>query len=117
MPTDEALFDELHNKKLVERRGNIMTTKQERKNEMTHDNIIQASKQWVTQTRTWATTLREAMLTPWEGIYRENEITNVMFTPWLTMTRAAHDRWLDMYETQAHQMIERTHTMFNQIQQ
>ena len=94
-----------------------MTNKNEKKTDMLQNEMINASKQWVSQTRNWATTMREAMLTPWEGFYRENEITNMMFGPWVSMTRVAHDRWLDMFETQVNEVLERSNTMFNQFHQ
>jgi hypothetical protein len=61
--------------------------------------------------------MREAFLTPWEDFYKENEITNMVFGPWVSMTRVAHDRWLDMFETQAAEVLERSHTMMKQIHQ
>lgn len=94
-----------------------MTNKQEKKTVMAHNDMTDVSKHWVNQTRTWATSMREAFLTPWEGIYREHEVTNMMFGPWINMTRAAHDRWLDMFETQTTEMIERSTTIMKQIQQ
>lgn len=94
-----------------------MTNKQEKKTEMAHNDMIDASKHWVNQTRTWATSVREAFLTPWEGFYKENEMTNMVFSPWVNMTRVAHERWLDMYETQTTEIIERSTTVMKQIQQ
>ena len=82
----------------------------------TQTQMIEASKGLVTQSRTWATTVREAMWEPWRNAGQDNQMMAVMVDPWLNMTRAAHDRWLDMYETQAHEMIDRGQTVMEQMQ-
>ena len=82
----------------------------------TQNQMVEASKGLVTQSRTWATTVREAMWEPWLHAGQDNQMMSVMVDPWLEMTRAAHDRWLDVYETQAHEMIDRSQTMMAQVQ-
>jgi hypothetical protein len=84
------------------------------KTEMTHD-IITATKQFVTNTRTWATTMRDATWAPWLSMVEHNDTLAQSVRPWVDMTRTAHDRWLDLYETQSHEMIDRTYDMVNRL--
>ena len=92
-----------------------MTKNQEKKILTTQHDVIEASKTFVTQTRTLAHTLREAMWAPWIGAVEENEVATMWVTPWVNMTRAAHDRWLDMYETNVHSIIERSQEIVKHI--
>ena len=93
-----------------------MTTKQETKHTVNHLDMIHVTKDFVSQSRTWATNVREAILSPWIGFYGENEITSSLFIPWVNMTRAAHDRWLDMYETQTNEVLDRGSEWFKYLQ-
>ena len=92
-----------------------MTKNQEKKIRTTQNDVVEASKTFVTQTRTLATTMREAAWAPWIGAIEENEVATMWFTPWVNMTRVAHDRWLDMYETNAHTIIERSNDVLRHI--
>lgn len=92
-------------------------TKQEKQVIHSQSEMIEATKGLVTQSRTWAISMREAMLAPWSGATESNEIASMMMTPWLSMTRMAHDRWLDIYETQTTEMIERTASFMKQVNQ
>jgi hypothetical protein len=91
-------------------------TGKEKKIEQVQDDMVAASKTYVTQTRSFATTVREAWLAPWQGMAAGNEIVTMMVEPWVAMTRATHDRMLEAFETQSHQMIDRTHQALQQVQ-
>ena len=77
--------------------------------------IINATKQFVSNTRTWATTMRDATWAPWLSMVEQNESLATTVRPWVDMTRTAHGRWLDLYETQSHEMIDRTYEMVNRL--
>ena len=77
--------------------------------------FINASKQFVTNTRTWATTMRDATWAPWLSMVEQNESVATTVRPWLDMTRTAHDHLLEMYETQSHEMIERSYDMVGRL--
>ena len=73
--------------------------------------MLAAQKQFVTNTRTWATTMRDATWAPWLSVVEQNDTLANSVRPFVEMTRTAHDRWLDLYETQSHEMIDRTADM------
>ena len=79
------------------------------------NDLIAATKQFVTNTRTWATTMRDATWAPWLSMVEHNESLATTVRPWVEMTRSAHDRWLDLYETQSHEMIDRTYDMMGRM--
>ncbi|MCP3893155.1 MAG: hypothetical protein GY706_00775 [Bacteroides sp.] len=56
-----------------------------------------------------AITMRDAAWAPWLTAIEKNDPIASMVRPWLDMTRTAHDKWLDLYENQAHTMIERSY--------
>jgi len=70
------------------------------------------SKDWVTKSRTMATTIRDASLAPMLNMAENNEAAASMMRPWIEMTRSAHDKMLDLYESNSHQMIDRTADVF-----
>jgi lysophospholipase L1-like esterase len=95
-----------------------MTTTKETTNKETKrhtDDMVSATKQFVTNTRTWATTVRDASWAPFISMVEQNEHMASTFRPWIDMTRTAHDRWLDLYETQTHEMIDRTYTVMDRF--
>ena len=73
------------------------------------------SKDLVTKSRHWATTVRDMTWQPWLGLIERNEPVASMWRPVWDMTRTAHDRWLELYETQAHEMIDRSFDMFDRF--
>ncbi len=77
----------------------------------------QASKDLVTNTRTWATQMRDASWAPLQQVAATNDALANTVMPWMEMTRTAHDKWLDLYETGTHEMIDRTFTLVDRTRQ
>lgn len=92
-----------------------MTNTKDKKTEYVHTDVVEASKTLVSQTKTWATTVREAWLTPLTN-GNGNQLTSMMVEPWVAMTRATHEQWLNMYESQSHEMIDRSYQTLQQMQ-
>ena len=77
--------------------------------------MVKAGKQFVTNTRTWATTVRDTAWAPMLTALDHNEALATTMKPVVEMTRTAHDRWLELYESQSHEMIDRTYDMMSRI--
>jgi hypothetical protein len=90
-------------------------TKQEKKILDTQTDVVTASKMLVSNSRTWAQSMREAMLAPLTGASEDNQMMTMMVEPWVSMTRLTHERFLDAYETQANEMIERSSMVMDQF--
>ncbi len=72
--------------------------------------VINASKTFISQGRTLATTLFEASWAPWLSMMEKNDMMSMGVRPWFDMAQKAHNQWLDMYENQSHQFIEQSYT-------
>ena len=88
----------------------------EKKTEKTATDPFEASKRFVTESRSWAVTLREAWLAPWEKTSETNELASMMVTPWVQATRMTHDKMLEVFETQSHQALDRTREWVEQVE-
>ena len=91
-------------------------SKQEKTTVQPEDAVFEASKRYVTETKSWATQVREAWLAPWERVTAGNEVATTMVEPWIAMTRLAHDRVLDTFEAQSHELLDRTQQLVRQAQ-
>jgi hypothetical protein len=91
-----------------------MTTK--KTTELT-ENWTRTAKEMVSQSRKWAETARGMTLGPWQGMFASNDSLAAAVRPWFEMTHAAHDRWLDLWETQTHAAIDATCRLTETVQE
>lgn len=77
----------------------------------------QAAKEMVSQSRKWAETYRGMTMGPMQGVFATNDTFAAAARPWFEMTYAAHDRWLDMWESQTHAAIDATCRLTENIPQ
>lgn len=70
--------------------------------------VVAISKDLVRKTRQWTTKMRESTWSSWMSMMEENGAPMMMFRPWLDMTRATQDMWLETYERQACYAIDTT---------
>ncbi len=74
-----------------------------------------AAKEMVSQSKSWAVTSRDLVMGPWQGMMSSNETMAAAARPWFDMTTEAHDRWLQMWESQAHAAIDVTLEMAQNV--
>ena len=86
-----------------------MNTKAKPGNGMAH-----MAKEAVRQSKEWSVAVREAHMSSMVEMLRWNPQMTSMIQPWLEVTRSMHDGWLDLWEQQAHDMIEHTAAMAEQ---
>lgn len=71
-----------------------------------NDGMATLAKEAVSAGREWGVAMREAALNPMVKLFTWNPPMTAMMEPWVEMTRQAHDRWLECWEAQNHELID-----------
>lgn len=79
-----------------------------RKTVLATDGLTTMFKEAVSAGREWNVAMREASIDPWLKLFAWNQPALALIEPWVEMTRQAHDRWLECWESQSHEFIDKT---------
>lgn len=79
-----------------------------RKAVLASDGFTMMIREAVTAGKEWTVAMREASIDPMLKLFAWNQPMIAILEPWVEMTRQAHDRWLECWESQSHDIIDRT---------
>lgn len=75
---------------------------------LNNDGMATLAKEAVSAGREWSVAMREAAFSPMLKMFAWNQPVSNLIEPWVEMTRQAHDRWLECWESQNHEIIDQT---------